>query len=169
MLERYPFTGCELVYADPPYMLATRGEARPYQDFELSDIGHERLLRLLRRLPCPVVLSGYFTRMYATYLKGWRLVRYRASTRGGPVEECAWCNFQEVAALHDYSFLGDGYRERERIRKKRKRWAAKLRKMPILERQAILAAIADTGISGGAGLLKNEGADLRRRFVSDQP
>jgi DNA adenine methylase len=43
--------------------------------------------------------------------------------------------------LHDYRYLGDDFRERERIKRKTKRWTAKLQSMPILERQALLSAI----------------------------
>jgi DNA adenine methylase len=37
--------------------------------------------------------------------------------------------------------LGDNYRERERIKRKKMRWVNRLRKMDLLERRAILAAI----------------------------
>ena len=43
--------------------------------------------------------------------------------------------------LHDYNFLGDNFRERERIKNRTKRWLSRLRKMSVLERQALLSAI----------------------------
>jgi hypothetical protein len=52
-------------------------------------------------------------------------------------------NFPASAALHDYKFLGEGFRERERIKRKKQRWVARLRKMPELERRALLAAIEE--------------------------
>ena len=64
-----------------------------------------------------------------------------AQTRGGPKEESLWMNFPEPTELHDYSFLGDDFRARERIKKKIKRWQEKLAKMDRLERLALMDAI----------------------------
>jgi len=66
-------------------------------------------------------------------------------TRGGLAEECLWANFPDPIALHDYRYLGDGFRERERIKRKKARWVSRLEKMPLLERRALLSAIADSG------------------------
>jgi hypothetical protein len=62
-------------------------------------------------------------------------------THGGPRTEWLWCNFSEPIALHDYRYLGTGFRERERIKRKKQRWTARLHSLPMLERQALLAAI----------------------------
>jgi hypothetical protein len=62
-------------------------------------------------------------------------------THGGPRTEWLWCNFPEPIALHDYRYLGVGFRERERIKRKKQRWTARLHGLPMLERQALLAAI----------------------------
>jgi len=40
--------------------------------------------------------------------------------------------------LHDYRFVGENYRDRERILKKRKRWLNKLRGLDATERNAII-------------------------------
>ena len=43
------------------------------------------------------------------------------------------------------------FRERERIKRKKLRWTARLKRMPTLERQSLLSAIAETaGIGDGA-------------------
>lgn len=52
-------------------------------------------------------------------------------------------NYPRPVRLHEYTYLGDGFRERERIKRKAARWAARLRGMSPLERQAILAALED--------------------------
>jgi predicted GIY-YIG superfamily endonuclease len=49
-----------------------------------------------------------------------------------------------------YREVGHGFRERERIKRKKQRWIARLQKMPALERQALLSAMADSGITGDA-------------------
>lgn len=148
-LENYRFTGRELVYCDPPYLMETRSGGRLY-DFEMSTLQHRRLLRCIRKIPAKVMISGYWSRMYAEALKGWTLIQFQAMTRGGVAVESLWMNFAEPVALHDYRFLGTNFRERERIKRKKLRWTRKLSAMPLLERRALLAAIASThGFSDG--------------------
>ena len=50
-------------------------------------------------------------------------------------------NYSMPVELHDYRHPGNNFRERERIKLKSRRWVAKLRSMPVLERQALLSAI----------------------------
>ena len=68
-------------------------------------------------------------------------------TRGGPAVEYLWFNFPPPVALHDYRYLGANFRERERIKRQKARWTARLLRMPALQRQALLAAIAETDFS----------------------
>src|SRR5713226_9695985 len=52
------FSGDEVVYCDPPYLPSTRRRGRVYRyDYDRRD--HERLLEVLRRLPCRILISGY--------------------------------------------------------------------------------------------------------------
>lgn len=46
------------------------------------------------------------------------------------------------------NLLSSNFRERERIKRKKARWRARLLKMPMLERMALLGTIADLGGSG---------------------
>ena len=64
-------------------------------------------------------------------------------SRGGTVAtEVVWCNFDPSALSSalavEYSCLGDDYRERERVGRKLKRWANKLRCLPARVRRALL-------------------------------
>ena len=56
-LSMYRYTGKELVYCDPPYLLQTRTSKRRYC-FDYSEQNHQELLGILRELPCSVILSG---------------------------------------------------------------------------------------------------------------
>lgn len=151
-LERYRFTGRELVYCDPPYLMSTRSGRRLYEH-EMSDVDHRRLLRVLIEVPCMVLISGYWSEMYDRALKTWRKVHFEAMTRGGhTATEWLWFNFEPPFALHDYRYLGANFRERERINRQKRRWLARLRKMPTLQRQALLSAIASLDVSGDRGL-----------------
>lgn len=146
-LRSYPFQGDEFVYCDPPYLLSTRRQHRPIYRCELSEADHVALLACLLSLPCKVMLSGYYSDLYAAALKGWHTHTFEAVTRGGSMAtEWLWMNYPRPVALHQYDYLGAGFRERERIKRKKTRWVERLRKMPALEKQAILAAIEEAGI-----------------------
>ncbi len=135
-----------LVYCDPPYVAAARRSTRALYRHELTDDDHRRLLRCLRGLGCYVMVSGYWSELYAGELKGWRVITRRVMTRGGTeADERLWMNYPTPAALHDYRFLGDTFRERERIKRKRLRWRARLLSLPASERYAILSVLADLG------------------------
>lgn len=138
--DRARWTGRELVYCDPPYLAETRRYQKPIYKFELDEDGHRRLLRVIKRLPCMVLISGYASALYKKELAGWRLVTFTGQTRGRPAIEHLWCNFPPPAALHDYRYLGSDFRERERIGRKARRWRSKLDGLAPLERQAVLSA-----------------------------
>lgn len=137
-----------LIYLDPPYLLSSRSSSRQIYRYEFCmPSEHSHLLDLITPLDCMVMISGYYSQLYADRLSSWRLVQFPAQTRGGrTATECVWCNFPEPFELHDYRYLGSNFRERERIKRKKTRWVNKLKHMPPLERHALAAAIAE--ISG---------------------
>jgi DNA adenine methylase len=142
-LTTYPFTGKELVYCDPPYLHSTRNSLDLYR-YELSEADHSRLLAIIKTLPCMVLISGYYSTLYADALRSWNTASFQAITRGGTIAtEWLWYNYPTPVALHDYRYLGEDFRERERIKRKKQRWVNRLRTMPILERRALLAAISE--------------------------
>jgi len=154
-LRAYAFACKELVYCDPPYLMSTRSGRRLYR-FEMTPVHHRHLLRVLQDLPCRVMISGYWSPLYAETLKDWQSVTFQAMTRGRhPATEWLWFNFEPPVALHDYQYLGRTFRERERIHRKQRRWCARLAHMPLLERQALLSAVRAAGIidDGGDGVL----------------
>ena len=146
-LANIHFCGDDLVYLDPPYLMSTRSSQRPIYRHEFNtEEDHAELLALIKRLPCMVMLSGYYSDLYADALQGWRTLSYQAMTRGGtPATEWLWMNYPEPLELHDYRYLGVDFRERERIKRKRERWRARLRRIPASERYAILSVLADLG------------------------
>lgn len=141
-LESHSWEGNEFVYCDPPYLISSRRQRRRIYPYELTQEEHERLLAIAKRIPVPVAISGYYSGLYATELKDWRVITWQAITRGGSkATEYLWMNYPPTVALHDYSYLGENRTERQRIKRKCARWKRKLEGMPILERQALLAAI----------------------------
>jgi site-specific DNA-adenine methylase len=143
-LADYQFKGNEFVYCDPPYVMETRKGGRIYRH-EYTIAQHKELLKILIRLPCNVMISGYLHSIYTDGLSGWNVQAYLVRTRGGGrATEFIWMNYQEPIVLHDYRVLGDNFRERERIQRKVKRWKKRLMTMPDLERQAVLSALVQT-------------------------
>jgi DNA adenine methylase len=59
-------------------------------------------------------------------------------------------NYPEPKALHDYRYLGEDFRQREKITRQQKRWRAKLGKMNRLQGFALLPTIAEFGESRGS-------------------
>ena len=141
-LRSYSWVGDELVYCDPPYLMYTRSCQCPLYVFEMTEAQHVELLDVLVHLPCMVMVSGYYSELYVAMLHEWRTVTFSAMTRAGKVAtEWLWMNFPEPLELHDYRFLGSTWRERDRMKQRRKRWKARLLAMSVLERHAMMLAI----------------------------
>ena len=141
-LDGFEFAGREFVYVDPPYVMESRKTGRMYRH-EYDDQDHERLLDRLGKLPCAVMVSGYHSKLYSARLKGWRTIRFNAMTRGGVAIEQIWMNYDPPEALHDLRCLGENFRQRERIKRKKLRWAARLAKLDPLERAAIMECLRE--------------------------
>jgi DNA adenine methylase len=144
-LGSYECKGNEFIYCDPPYLGSTRSSSLPIYKCEMmSEKKHLELLNILKSLSCMIAISGYWSELYDRELKDWRSISYQAMTRSGSlVTEWLWMNYPEPFELHDYSFLGKNFRERERIKRKKQRWQKRLASMPSLERYALLNAIGE--------------------------
>lgn len=136
-LAQYSFLGTELVYSDPPYVKSTRQRQDIYTH-DYSDADHERLLTVLKSLPCNVMLSGYQNTIYQDYLSNWRTVTFSVKTHLGIREECVWMNFPEVTKLHDGFYLGANFRERQTIRRRQHRLLDRFENMDAIERNYVL-------------------------------
>lgn len=138
-LAQYDYRGGELIYSDPPYLTHTRTSKRRYRyDYEQED--HVELLRLLKTLPCNVILSGYPSALYDDLLKGWRSVELQVMNHSGVRTEKLWYNFT-IDRVHWISHAGKNFTDRQRIKRKAERWGKKFRVMPHSERLAIWAAL----------------------------
>lgn len=134
-LTQYKFRGDELVYSDPPYHPQTRKQARVYhKDYSVAD--HERLISILRTLPCMVIVSGYENGLYNSALDGWRTHTFRAKTHTDVREETLWLNFDPPQTLHDTRYLGHNFRERQTTKRRMQRLQEKVIRMDPLERAA---------------------------------
>lgn len=129
------------IYVDPPYPHSTRSSSTRYS-YELDEAQHQRLLTVLDTYyHAKIAISTYPNEQYAEVLKDWRYIEFQSTTRGGPRTERLYMNYDDPTELHDYRYVGEGYRERERIAKKVRRHVKKLASLPDLERKAILNAL----------------------------
>jgi 16S rRNA G966 N2-methylase RsmD len=155
-LEHHRFNGTELVYCDPPYMRSTRKSAKDLYNFEWTDEHHARLLWWATHTRARVIISGYNSPAYEEELITkrplWSTENFQAMTRRGPATETLWWNFPRPTVLHDDRYLGDGFRERERIRRQQSRWKARLQRMDATQRNALLRAISDLNLSKNSTL-----------------
>ena len=87
-----------LIYADPPYLLHTRG-GKQYRH-EMNEQDHLELLDALLRHKGPVILSGYPSEMYDRELKRWTRIQRKAYNQNSdPRTEVLWCNFELPSLL----------------------------------------------------------------------
>lgn len=149
-LPAFQWRGDELVYLDPPYLGSTRRvrHRRIYRCEMTTEEDHAAMLAVAVELPCMVMISGYPSDLYAQWLGKWECEEYRVMTRRGPAIECLWWNFPRPTVLHDYRYLGDGFHDRQRIRRKISALQMKLMKLPALERAAIIAGCIEAAARG---------------------
>lgn len=129
------------IYCDPPFLMETRKDQCTRYKFEFTLADHTTFLDVATRLPFNVAISHNQNDLYDKYLKSWRKIEYQAQTRRGIATEILYMNYPEPEELHEYTYLGKDFRERERIRKKLKRHVEGLKRLPVYERNAILQAI----------------------------
>ena len=126
-----------LIYADPPYLPSTRKRARVYP-FDYTAEDHEKLIDCLLRKRCMVMISGYESDLYSSLLGAWAQVSFNAKTHSGVRRECVWLNYEPPRRLHDPRHLGNGFRERETVRRRRSRLHAHIQHISQPEQYELL-------------------------------
>lgn len=103
------------VYADPPYPFSSRTYQKPIYKHEMSDSDHIAFLTGIRRAKFSIAISTYKNSIYSEKLSDWRLLQYQSIVRGGTRTEYLYMNYPETSHLHDFSFIGKNFREREKF------------------------------------------------------
>lgn len=125
-----------LIYADPPYHPETRKRQKVYRhDYSSED--HINLLTTLKNLNCMVIISGYYSKLYADLLKDWNCHSFDAKTHQGMQTEWVWFNFPIPTELHDCRFLGSNFRERETIKRRHNNLKKRISQLPLIEQNAL--------------------------------
>lgn len=103
VIRRFDFDNV-FMYLDPPYLLKTR--SRKQYAHEMTDADHEELLQTITRSKAQIMLSGYASEMYDTYLRDWTRMELRgAAEYGGTRTEVVWLNFESDRQLSIDDFI----------------------------------------------------------------
>lgn len=148
------------IFADPPYVLSERSGGRIYE-CELTDEDHQRFIGTVTRLDASryrAMVCGYGCDLYSA-LDPWFSIDHRVPTRGGLQDERIWMNYEKPVELHDYQYIGDGRRSRERIRRRQKNWHEQLIQMSEQERLAMLEVLNASLAPSLVAILKPRGAN----------
>jgi site-specific DNA-adenine methylase len=138
-LAEFDYRGRELLYCDPPYLHSTRTSDRRYR-FEYQERDHIELLRLLKGLPCQVILSGYPSVLYEESLADWGSLELQVMNQGGVRTEKVWFNFSPDR-VHWARYAGKDHTDRQRIKRKAESWAQRYRDLRPGERLAVLSGL----------------------------
>ncbi|MCF8359248.1 MAG: DNA adenine methylase [Prolixibacteraceae bacterium] len=134
------------IYLDPPYLINSRSSQRNIYKHELTAQNHTRLLNVIRQFPASIMISAYPNKFYDDNLPYWHTHDFSAQTRNGTAIERIYMNYAKPEALHDYRYIGDNYRERERIKGILQRRTQKIKNMPPIERMALIEKFKNDGI-----------------------
>jgi len=138
-LSTYNYGGRELVYCDPPYLHQTRSSTRRYR-FDYQEQNHVELLKILKRLPCSVILSGYPSTLYDEQLTDWNTIELQVMNQSGVRTEKLWFNFT-TDRVHWCRYAGKNFTDRQRIKRKAESWGKRYQALPHPERLALLSTI----------------------------
>ena len=117
------------VYLDPPYPFECRSSKKDIYKFEMTDEQHIDLLKKLQYVKCKVGIQSYKNSIYSKYLKKWRFINYKSTTRNGTRTEYLYMNYEAPKQLHDYSYIGSNKRQREAIKRRFTTFKKRLAKM----------------------------------------
>ena len=80
------------IYCDPPYLMETR--KRYLYNYEMDDIEHEKLLDVVTKSDCKIMISGYDNDLYNEILYKWNKVQKRTCAECGVTRiETLWMNY----------------------------------------------------------------------------
>ena len=136
-----------VMYCDPLYLHETRKDpvGNSYT-FEMTREDHIRFLERMIQLEIPVLISAYENDLYNTMLKGWNTISFNSQTRSGTARETVYYNYDPPKQLHDYSFFGKNYKQREHYKLKGERLISKFERMTAVERNFYINFLAENKV-----------------------
>ncbi|MEM6359963.1 MAG: DNA adenine methylase [Bacteroidota bacterium] len=130
------------VYLDPPYLIPSRKSNKPMYQHELSFEQHEELIQKIKTYEWPVAICTLPNELYDQELGHWRVLEYETTNRSGQkVIEFMYMNYEKPAKLHDYNYIGNDFREREKRIRRFKNFMDKWDRMDALDKAKIIQNI----------------------------
>jgi len=121
------------IYFDPPYPHSSRKSRHRYK-FEMTDDEHGELLTHAKSYNnTSIQISTYDNKLYKSELKHWNKIKFNAKTRGGMAIETVYFNYDPPHRLHDYSYYGENFKNREHLKLKRNRLISRFKRMSPVE------------------------------------
>ena len=135
------------IFLDPPYLMEVRSCKKNIYKKEMGDPAtHLKLLQACRKIKHPVLITHYPCSLYDNELKDWRKLDIQGRTRHGMRTERLYMNYPQPEELHDYSFIGQNYRQREMYKRSKVNMIKKFLKMPPIERNFIISELKSNKI-----------------------
>ncbi len=132
------------IFLDPPYLLEERSGKRDLYKYEMGDpTSHKKLLTACKNIAFNICISHYPNELYDRELEGWRKVDIQGRTRNGMRTERLYMNYDTPTILHDYSFFGNTYRDREKFKKQKNNMVSKFEAMPEDVRNFIISSLKE--------------------------
>ncbi len=133
------------IYCDPPYLYETRSCQKKLFTHDAGEKEyHVKLLNTLLSFEpgkAAIMISGYASSLYDEMLQGWHKHSFSAMSRNGPRTEVLWMNYKKPIILHDDRYLGNDFRQREKIKIKKEGWLRRFRSLSPEIRISILSTI----------------------------
>lgn len=126
-------------YLDPPYRLSSRKSQIKVYNFEMTDNDHSDLLsQIVTMKDDLIMISHYPDPMYNEALKGWHTKDFYSMIRNGLALERIYYNYTLTDKLHDYSYIGNDFREREKNNRIKNNMLKKIKHLPPQLRNSII-------------------------------
>jgi hypothetical protein len=103
-----------LCYCDPPYVISSRRSSNLLYKKEMSNHVHIEFLNVIIMAKFYVVISAYRCELYEKMLLHyeWHSKDFYTVTRQGKAIETIYYNFPPDLPKHEYTYVGDNFRER---------------------------------------------------------
>jgi len=134
------------IYLDPPYPIESRKEGKKRYKYEFSNKNHIELLKFISTCKSKIAISTYPNPLYKKMLKKWNVESFFSKTQKGMAMELLYMNYKRPTILHDFSFVGKNFTERQRIKRRIKNQIRILASLDPLERNAIFTSLRIAGI-----------------------
>lgn len=133
----------QFIFLGPPYRMASRSYKGRVYNFDVDDQHHVDLASQITAMSDrKIMLCHYPDPFYDDALSGWHTFDYRSMTRRGLVTERLYYNYDlSDGLLHDYSYIGQNFRQREAWERQRIRIVNKLNELPLVLKNAIISDI----------------------------